>query len=710
MQLQPSPSWTNRIPPVDRHRVSVIRPALTIQQRKENYNYSQPQEPAVLEKLKSAAQCECSVGSFVSSIQSRLPILDWLPTYSPTSSLLGDIIAGVTVAIMHIPQGIAYALLASLPPICGMYMAFFPVLIYVLFGTSRHCSMGTFPIVCIMTGKVVNELATFEDAPSTANMKIFSSDGSSNGYTAIQVATTVAFMSGVWEFILGLLQLGSLSVFLSDMLISGFTTGAAVHVVTSQVNYLFGLNIKRYNGPLKIIYTYRDLFSNLIEANTVTMITSLITIIVLVFNNEMIKPRLRKKTAFPIPIELITVVLGTVASNFGDFNKNYEMRVVGEIPTGLPKPEAPPMELVPSVMVDSFVITIVGYTVSYSMSKIFAKKHNYAVDATQELYALGMSNIFGSFFSCAPMAPSMSRSLIQESVGGVTQIASLISCVLMLFVLLFIGPVFGALPNCVLSAIILVALKGMFLQFHDLVTQWKLSKIDATIWICTFLGVVIVDIDYGLVIGIIVSLFVLLARNQKPVTARLGHIPNTDIYLDKEKYSTVVEVPGVTIFQFSGSVHFANIEYFRTRLFEATLLGPAVINYANEAYDENEEKELQSNIKDKSHPMNNGVLDKKSSKSKCNLDLPNSSLSVNITIPGEPVLILDLGGMNFVDTPGAKFLAQLYKDYNEAGITLAFAQLSENAYHTLEKCGSLKTIHDHHIFHSVHDAVVKLTN
>lgn len=159
------------------------------------------------------------------------------------------------------------------------------------------------------------------------------------------------------------------------------------------------------------------------------------------------------------------------------------------------------------------------------MAKIFAKKHNYEVDAAQELYSQSASNVFGSFFGCAPIAASLSRSLIQEAVGGVTQITSLISCSLLLLVLLFVGPVFEKLPNCVLSSIIVVALKGMFLQVNDLRKVWAISRADASIWIAAFLGVVIIDIDYGLMIGVLMSLVVLLFRGQKPSTAILGPSP-----------------------------------------------------------------------------------------------------------------------------------------------------------------------------------------
>ncbi|XP_064092656.1 prestin-like isoform X2 [Macrobrachium nipponense] len=704
------------------NEICVSRPALNISQRCMNYHYDKGEQLSFLEsaKKKIVGSCACSGNCVKSTIAGRLPILSWLPTYSFKNDLMGDAVAGVTVAIMHIPQGMAYALLGGLPPIIGIYMAFFPVLVYVFLGTSRHCSMGTFAVICLMTGKVVSELATDEKTIEAMNNQTLLGENITNTkpvYSVHQVAALVSFMVGVWEVILGMLQLGVLCVFLSDMLVSGFTTGAAVHVLTSQVKYLFGIKVPRYNGPLKIIYTYRDIISQILSSNPAAMVVSGLTITVLVFNNEILKPIVRKRTIIPIPIELICVIAGTTASYFGNLHGTYDLLIVGDIPTGLPEPTAPPFALLPRVLVDTFIITIVSYTISFSMAKIFAKKHNYEVNATQELYAQGLSNVFGSFFSCAPISASLSRSLIQESVGGVTQLTSLISCVILVFVLLFIGPVFENLPNCVLSSIIVVALKGMFLQFNELKNIWKVSRIDASIWIVSFLSVVIIDIDFGLMLGIIMSLLVLLLRSQKPSIARLGRVPNTDLYLDVHKYSAAIDVPSVVIFQFTGPLHFANSEHFRSSLFSVSGLTPSFI-IANRVIRQQSasEPDLSSQSNGELNlavPSGDTITEKQRNgvakliKSKLHT-LKTKQVALNI--PDVQWLIIDMSGISYIDSTGAKVLSQINKEYKDAGITLILAGTTENVIDALEQCGTLKSITAEKVFHTVHDAVTVISN
>lgn len=704
--------------------LNVVRPALNVNQRCANYHYDPGTNPGARERLKNHAikSCRCSGSCVKSAVTARLPILTWLPSYSIRNNLFGDIIAGVTMTIMHIPQGMAYALLAGVPPITGIYMAFFPVFIYIIFGTSRHCSMGTFAVVCLMTGKVVGELTTHESEstmPGTGNLTSDIGNNLPTVYTPNQVAAIVSLMVGIWEIILGMLQLGVLSVFLSDMLVSGFTTGAAVHVFTSQVKNLFGIQVQRYNGPLKVIYTYRDVISQLLTSNPAAMVVSGVTIAVLGLNNEFLKPWVRTKTKIPIPIELVAVILGTAATYFGKLQVNYDIRIVGEIPTGLPDPTLPPFELLPRVAVDSLIIAIVAYTVSFSMAKIFAKKLNYPVDATQELYSQGLSNAFGSFFGCAPISASLSRSLIQEAVGGVTQLSSLISCSLLLFVLLFIGPIFETLPNCVLSSIIVIALKGMFLQFNDLKNIWAISRIDASIWIVSFLGVVIIDIDYGLMLGIIMSLLVLLSRSQKPSSARLGRVPNTDLYLDVKKYSVAVDVPTISIFQFSGPLHFANSEYFRHKLFSVSGLIPTSI-VANKKLQQLSSEIDVTNKSNGEHinvtvpqecsgdtiteKQTNGVA--KLIKGKIHTV---KAKQVTLTIPDVQWLIIEMSGVSYIDSTGCKTISQLHKEYKAADITLCLAAVSESVLESLQQCGTLKTLARELVFHSMHDAVTVIT-
>ncbi|XP_069946170.1 prestin-like isoform X2 [Cherax quadricarinatus] len=544
--------------------VSVVQSAHGVKQLASKYHYYPPDKLGLFESIRVSAKesCTFSPKCFMSGLTSWLPILSWLPSYDLRSYLLGDIASGITVAIMHIPQGMGYALLAELPPIIGIYMGFFPLLIYALLGTSRHTSMGSFAIMCLMTGKIVKQLAVMPEdpeAPYDDNITdSFLTIDDKQTYTPVQVAAIVALTNGFAQILLGIMQMGSLCVYLSDMMVSGFTTGASVHVLASQIPFLLGIHTRSFDGPLKIIYIFIEIFTLIFTSNPAVMVISVFTLTAMIFSNEIIKPWCRTITKLPIPAEFIVVAVGTLASYFGKFKDTYHVKIVGEIPTGLPEPSSPPFELLPAVAVDSTVISIVAYTLSISMARIFAKKYNYSIDANQELYAMGASNIFGSFFGCAPIAVSLARSLIQEAAGCMTQLTSLICCFVLVFVLLFLGPLFETLPNCVLSCIIVVALKEMFMQVLDLKKVWAISRTDALIWIVSFLSVVIIDIDYGLLIGIIISLLVLLGRSQKPKTARLGRVPNTDDYLDVSKHFIiqylVIEMNGMSYTDSSGGI------------------------------------------------------------------------------------------------------------------------------------------------------------
>ncbi|KAB7497897.1 Prestin [Armadillidium nasatum] len=544
--------------------LTVQRQALTVAKKHEQYNYETPHQPGFRETVKTTLKkkTKCSRKKAKETLYLRLPILDWLFRYKIRRDLVNDIIAGFTVGILNIPQGMAYAMLAGLAPIVGIYMGFFPVLIYATFASSRHNSIGTFAVVCIMSGKVIEELST---TPVTVGLGFAGFVGASNGttYEPTEVASILSFAVGVWMVVFGLLSLGTLSVFLSDMLVSGFTTGCAIHVLTSQIPKLFGIDSESYQGVFKIPKTWWSILQNIWYSNPTTMVISLICFFILIVNNEFIKPRLRKVTRIPIPIELIVVVGATLASKGCDLNEDFGVDIIGDIPTGMPPPKLPPFELYDDVLLSSLGITIVSYTVSFSMAKIFAKRLDYNVDATQELYALGLSNFMGCLFSCAPISASLSRSLIQQTVGGATQLASYISCALLVL--------------CALAAIIAVALKGMFLQFGDVVDMWKISKPDACIWIIAFLGVVILDINYGLLLGIVAVLLLLIYRNQSPNMTLLGRVGETDVYLDKTRYCTVDEIPGIKICHISGSLHFANQEAFRNTLVKKTGLDPKAI-------------------------------------------------------------------------------------------------------------------------------------
>ncbi|KAK2582033.1 hypothetical protein KPH14_002739 [Odynerus spinipes] len=620
-------------------------------------------------------------------LKKSIPLIKWLPEYDWRRNILGDIVAGITVAVMHIPQGMAYAILGNVPSIVGIYMAFFPVLVYFLFGTSRHNSMGTFAVVCMMTGKVVMTHSTLENSANNGTLmeeENSTVDFVARQYTPIQVATTVTFVVGLTQLGMYILRLGVISSFLTDSLISGFTTAAGMHVFTTQVKDLLGLTMTPRRGIFKLILTYVDIFNNIDEFNLAALTLSAITIVILIFNNEILKPRVARVSPFPIPIEMIAVVSGTLISMQMNLEKVYNIKIVGDIPVGLPEPSIPPLSLIPSVLLDSLVITIVSYTISMSMALIFAQKAGYKVDANQELIAQGLGNLAGSFFSCMPFTASLSRSLIQQTAGGHTQLASLISCGILVSVLLWIGPFFEPLPRCILASIIVVALKGMLMKITEFLKFWELDKTDAAIWAITFLTVIILDVEYGLLVGVLVCLTKLIVIVTRPYACKLALAPGTEIYLDAKEYKGTVEIPGIKIFHYSGSLNFASRRHFCEKVYELTEVTPRkeIIKMALMTDKKNIEEMKYSNTE---------YIE------------PSSSSSQQLYMH---TLILDFSALVYIDLAGVSSLKNLINEYNEINISVFIAGCYGAVYEMLQKCDLLeKEDHSFAIFPTIVDAV-----
>ncbi|XP_053971108.1 solute carrier family 26 member 10-like isoform X2 [Hylaeus volcanicus] len=619
--------------------LSVRRPVYQQDELNHLCKYVKPKE-SLLQNISS----RCGRTKPLTVLKNSIPLIGWLPKYDWKNDILGDIIAGITVAVMHIPQGMAYAILGNVPPIVGIYMAFFPVLVYFFLGTSRHNSMGTFALICMMTGKVVS---MYSDHGPTLRNETMGSEAlpHSNHYTSVEVATAVTFTVALIQLGMYVLRLGIITSLLADSLVSGFTTAAAIHVFTSQVKDLLGLtNLARRKGPFKLILTYADVLNNIQNVNGVAILLSSVTIVILVINN-FLKPKVAKVSPFPVPIEMMAVIVGTLISVYGNLATSYSVVTVGHIPVGLPNPSMPPLELIPSILMDSFVITMVSYTISMSMAFIFAQKLGYEVDSNQELMAQGMGNLVGSFFSCMPFTASLSRSLIQQTVGGHTQLASLISCGILISVLLWIGPFFEPLPRCVLASIIVVALKGMLMKVTEFKRFWQLDKTDGIIWATTFITVVLLDVEYGLVLGIVLCVGKLILFAVQPYTCVLALVPGTELYLDSKRYKNTVQLPGIKVFHYSGSLNFACRQYFRDQVYKVAGLIPRKESDGGFKHDElREVKKLQ-------------------------------------------VLILDFTAVSHIDLAGATTLRNLINEYVEADVSVYIAGCSGPVYEMTRKCG-----------------------
>uniref|UniRef100_A0A3Q3XI11 STAS domain-containing protein n=1 Tax=Mola mola TaxID=94237 RepID=A0A3Q3XI11_MOLML len=527
--------------------------------------YSDTHRP-LTEQLKDSLRC--TIPRLKKSVVTSLPVLYWLPKYSIWDYGMPDLISGISVGIMHLPQGMAYALLASLPPVFGLYTSLYPALIYIFFGTSRHISIGTFTVLSIMVGSVTERLAPDNYFLKTNGTNITAEvDITARDSYRVQVAAATTVLGGLIQVVLGLVKFGFVGTYLSEPLVRAYTTAAAAHAVVAQLKYIFGVSPTRISGPLSLMYTLKDVCCLLPHTHLPTLVVSVVSMVFLIAAKEF-NSFLSPKLPVPIPVELITIVAATLISSYSHLNNNYTISVVGEIPSGLSSPSVPDVSLFGEVIGDAFALAIVGYAISISLGKTFALKYGYKVDSNQELVALGLSNTVGGFFQCYSVCPSMSRSLIQETTGGKTQMAGVASALIVLVTILKLGPLFQELPKAVLASIVFVNLKGMFKQHSDIVTLWKSSKIDLLVWLVTWVSTLLLNLDLGLAASIVFALLTVIFRTQMPTYSVLGNVPGTELYVDIETHREAREIPGVTIFRSSATVYFANAELYLEALKE----------------------------------------------------------------------------------------------------------------------------------------------
>lgn len=633
------------------------------------------------------------------------PIIGWVRAYNLKQWLITDIIAGISVAIFHVPQSFGYSLLASVPAVNALYTAMFPMLMYTIFGTSRHLSIGAFAVVCMMTGAVVEQ---YKEEFGAAN-----------------VASTLMFFVGLYQLALGVLNLGGLSVFMSEQFVSGFTAGVSAHIGSSQLGSLFGIPVAHFSGPFLLIRLYAAFFTLLPDTHLPTLGLSACCIFLLLFVKLAVDPFVERMIRMPVPIEMMLVIIGTVVSSYFDLEK-MGFEIIGPIPNTFPSMGLPDLNLslVTKVVVPALTIAIVSFTVTVSLGRIFARNHGYEVVPNQELLALGMSNLFGSFLDCFPSGASVPRSSIQDSTGGKTQLVSLINTVLIALVLLYLGSYLEKLPVAVLASIIFVSLKKVFMQVRDFYNYWKISKIDGQVWLVTFFSTIILEVQLGLVIGVVFSLLTLVYKIQRPSTCLLGRIPNTDYYVPVKKYGMAQEISRVKVFHFGGPLHFANAEFFRAELSRRTLIrvhkvlaarkkeagakiGPPLY-WANAVepsppmYDELSES--TGSIPSMSIPTMIGIDGDTSSASSSSLSAPPTPVTTSSELPRH--IVLDFSRVTFVDGSSAVVLKQVLKEYRSIKIGVYIACCAAPVFSMLKKGKVLEEIPACNFYPSVHDAVL----
>lgn len=470
-------------------------------------------------------------------MQQYFPLLEWIKTYNK-SLFKTDLTAGITVGVMLIPQGMAYAMIAGLPPVYGLYAAVFPQLIYALMGTSRQLSVGPVAMDSLLVAAALQTM-TIVDAQHYISLAIF-----------------LALFMGLVQIFLGIIKFGFLVNFLSKPVISGFTSAAAIIIGLSQLNHLLGIELPSSNMIHEIIQSLWD------KSSDIHPFTALITLgsILLIFFLKMISKNL--------PATLIVVILSTVLTALLQWDQ-VGLKIVGFIPQGLPsiKLQAITVQEIYQLTPMAITLALIAFLEAISIAKSVDQKNNEdLVKPNQELIALGMANVVGSFFQAYPTTGGFSRTAVNHQSGAKTGVASWVSALLVALTLVFFTDLFYHLPKAVLGAIILSAVIHL-IDFKYPLHLWKTHREEFFVLLFTFTITLFLGVEEGILLGALVSLSLMVYRSAQPHIAVLGRIKGTSLFRNVVRFPQQIETfPGVLIIRFDGQLFFGNHNYFKKQI------------------------------------------------------------------------------------------------------------------------------------------------
>ncbi|MGB3757299.1 MAG: solute carrier family 26 protein [Rivularia sp. (in: cyanobacteria)] len=564
-------------------------------------------------------------------LSNYLPFLDWLHNYHK-EYLVGDIMAGVIVAIMLIPQAMAYALLAGLPPQVGLYASILPPIIYALFGTSRALAVGPVAMVSLLVATGVGEFAQ----PNTPQYLIY--------------AIVLAFLVGILQTFMGLVRLGFLVNFLSHAVISGFTSAAALIISLSQLKHLLGINLPQTESFYQLL---ESIIQNLSQTNLISLGIGLSSIALLLCFNKPLDNFLKSRQLAPTLItpitrsgSLLVVLASTLLVWILQLEQTANIKIVGEIPAGLPPVTFPNFDLTiwQKLLPIALTISFVGFMESIAVAKSLASKRRQKIDANQELIGLGTANLGAAFTGGYPVTGGFSRSVVNFTAGANTGLASIITALLIGLVVLFFTPLFYFLPKTALAAIIMVAVFGL-VDVATFKQMWRYNKADALSLLVTFFAVLIAGIETGIIIGIITSIVLYLWRTSRPHMAVVGRVGDSEHFRNILRYD-VKTYPHVIAIRVDESLYFANTNYLEEHLIKLV----------------NEQPDVEH-------------------------------------------LILICSGINFIDASALETLENLIEGLKESGISFYLAEVKGPVMDNLLRVGFVDKLGTNHIFLSTHQAM-----
>ncbi|KAM6545524.1 hypothetical protein CsatB_026260 [Cannabis sativa] len=446
----------------------------------------------------------------VLGLQYFVPILEWAPRYT-FSFFKADLVSGITIASLAVPQGISYANLANLPPILGLYSSFVPPLIYAMLGTSRDLAVGTVAVGSLLIASMLGK-----EVSATEDPKLY-----------VQLAITATFFAGVFQSALGFLRLGFVVDFLSHATIVGFMSGAATVVCLQQLKGVLGLI--HFTHETDIMSVVHSIFTQVHQWRWESGVLGVCFVFFLMVTKYLI----------------------------GHLKKGLNPLTVSELAFGSPH--------LTLAIKTGIVVGIIGLAEGVAVGRSFATFKNYHIDGNKEMIAFGMMNIAGSCTSCYLTAGPFSRSAVNFNAGCKTAVSNIVMAMAVMITLLFLTPLFHYTPLVVLSAIIIVAMISL-IDYESAIHLWKIDKLDFVICMGAYLGVVFASVEIGLIIAVTISFMRVLLFIARPRTTVLGNIPNSMIFRSTDQYPIANSVPGVLILHIDAPIYFANANYLRERI------------------------------------------------------------------------------------------------------------------------------------------------
>lgn len=486
----------------------------------------------------------------------KVPILKWAAKYNVRDDLFGDVVSGITVFILLVPQGIAYSLLAEMPPAYGLYTSTVPLLVYAVFGTSKHISMGPFAITCLLIGNTTAQYGF-----------------NINSREQAALVRTITLLHSVITLLMGSFRLGLISSFLSHSVLTGFVTGSASLIVLNQIKYLLGIRVPRFAYTVQ---TIGYLLTHLGECNWISIVISVFSICLLDAAKrykQSNKERISKSTLLKLlfnACSLMCIVAGSLAS-FLTSGHNNDLQVVGYVPPGFMIPSveiSPSLSTIISLVPSSFTISIISFAGCLAIARKFSEQHRYDIDATQELLAQGLSSLIGLLLvnSFVPSG-GLARSAVNAESGANSQLSGIITATLMIVSLLTITSLFYYIPMAVLGSVIIISVSSMT-DFGAMCDAWRIDTYDFAVMTVTCITTFFIGITPGVLLGTALSMIFVLRVSAFPQIVHIGRLEgdyrHRDVFRDSVRNADCRQIPGVAILRMDAPLWFANCDHFKS--------------------------------------------------------------------------------------------------------------------------------------------------